>query len=171
MAWLQGAWLPSQPPHICRSHMNTHSVYVCACVCACARRPYSQVLVRAHTHLSDLTLGASWYEDLSVPSSVYVCPSVYLCLGQRRMERWGRFLFHDFPYQLSIPTAKKQPKTGCQGLCERGRVRGGPRRPGGGHRASPSPAELLQGAAGSPSGPGAAERWAVGRGPLPTGQP
>lgn len=35
LAWLQGAWLPSQPPHICRSHMNTHSVYVCACVCAC----------------------------------------------------------------------------------------------------------------------------------------
>lgn len=37
LVWLQGGWLPSQPPHICRSPTNAH------CVCVCA------------LHLSDLT--------------------------------------------------------------------------------------------------------------------
>ena len=49
---------------------------------------------------------------------LYLRVSVHLCLGRRRMEHRGQFLFHELPSPLSIPTGENQPERGCQGLWE-----------------------------------------------------
>lgn len=49
---------------------------------------------------------------------LYLRVSVHLCLGRRRMEHRGQFLFHELSSQLSIPTGENQPERGCQGLWE-----------------------------------------------------
>lgn len=89
------------------------------------------------------------------------------------MEDSQRFLFcvtdSDLPSQFTIPTPRTSPGQDDR-PCLRGESREGGRGlcgPGGGPLASSSLAELLPGAAGSPSGVGAAESWTVGRGRSP----
>lgn len=69
LAWLRGAWLPSQPPHICRSPTNTH------CVC-----------VRTHAGVrldpSRVPVGG--------PIDAFICACLSIWLSVSGVERPGR---------------------------------------------------------------------------------
>lgn len=95
-AWLQGAWLPSQPHMYIRSPMYAH------------KHTHAHVFVRLDP-VNILVCGP-------ISTFIYECLSICLSMSGVKMNgALGWFLFSvtdlDLPSQFTIPTAKNKLKT------------------------------------------------------------
>lgn len=105
LAWLQGAWLPSQPPHICGSP-RTRTARVCMCVCVRGRAP----TCACQMHPISILVGG--------PIGIFICVCLSICLsicvwGGDEWRTRRRFLFcvtdSDLPSQFTIPAPRTSP--------------------------------------------------------------